>query len=173
MKIVVPLLALITIVAVGFVLVGLHAPSHVSDTASPNPGALSNSASPNPHVSDTASPNAHVSNTASPTPPVAAPPVPAPPAAEPPAAPPPAAPPTDPLDVVVRGKTRREWHAYYAERQQQMALEIARYQQVVDRAVHGEEPDPTELTEAHDKIRELNERLKEDLEALQQIDASP
>ena len=30
-----------------------------------------------------------------------------------------------------------------------------------------------ELGEAHTKIAELNQRLKEDLEALQQIDATP
>jgi hypothetical protein len=96
---------------------------------------------------------------------------------EPPAAPPPEPAPTaparDPLDVVVRGKTRREWHAYYSERQQQIAAEITRYQSVIDRAVAGEEPDPGELGEAHEKVRELNNRLKEDLEALQQIDATP
>ncbi|HEX8953620.1 MAG TPA: hypothetical protein VF945_17305, partial [Polyangia bacterium] len=85
----------------------------------------------------------------------------------------PAPPAADRLDVVVRGKTRREWHAYYAERQRQITVEVQRYQAVVDRAVAGEEPDPRELGEAHDKIRELNARLKADLEALAQIDATP
>jgi hypothetical protein len=153
MKILVPLLAAVTIIAVGFVLVELHAP--ITPAAPP-------SSTPPPFAA----------------PPVAAPPVAAarPPVVAP-APPPPAAPPqapsSDPLDVVVRGKTRREWHAYYTQRQQQLSIEILRYQSVVDRAIAGEEPDPRELGEAHDHIRELNGRLKEDLEALQQIDGSP
>lgn len=152
MKVLVPLLALVTVVAVGFVLVELHAPmSHADDTAAPRE----------------VTPRADV---APPAPPPVAPPVAAPAAAAPP---PVVAPPSDPLDVVVHGKTRREWHAYYADRQIQIAQEIARYQAIVDRAIRGEEPDPLELADAHVKIRELNQRLKEDLEALQQIDAPP
>jgi hypothetical protein len=75
--------------------------------------------------------------------------------------------------VVVRGKTRREWHAYYADRQVAIAAELQRYQAIVDRSIAGEEPDPRELGEAHDQIRDLDARLKQDLEALQQIDGTP
>ena len=155
MKILVPLLAAITIVAVGFVLVELHAP--ITPAAPPS----STSSPPS-----TAPPLAAPPIAAAPQPPVVA-------AAPAPSTAPPQAPSSDPLDVVVRGKTRREWHAYYAQRQQQISVEILRYQTVVDRAIAGEEPDPRELGEAHDHIRELNGRLKEDLEALQQIDGSP
>ena len=164
MKLLVPLLAIVTVFAVGFVLFELHAPL----SAGSPPASAPPSVSPPPPLA------------AAPPPPVApipARPAPAPaptpqaPTAAPPSEnPPPAA---DPLDVVVRGKTRREWHAYYAERQQQMVAEIQRYQSIIDRAVAGEEPDPRELGEAHEKVRELNTRLKEDLEALQQIDATP
>jgi hypothetical protein len=153
MKILLPLLAAVVLFAVGFVLVELHAPI--------TPPAAATSPPPPPPVA---------------APPVAvAPPPPPPPVAAPiaPAVAPPAAPPSDPLDVVVRGKTRREWHLFYGERQQQLAVEIQRYQSIVDRAIAGEEPDPRELGNAHDKIRELNGRLKEDLEALQQIDGTP
>jgi hypothetical protein len=150
-KILVPLLAAVTIFAVGFVLVELHAPITPPEApSSPAPPVAPPVAAPPPSPA-----------LAAPSPPLAAP------------GPPPAAPPSDPLDVVVRGKTRRDWHAYYAQRQQQISIEILRYQTIVDRAIAGEEPDPRELGEAHDKIRELNGRLKEDLEALQQIDGSP
>ena len=54
-----------------------------------------------------------------------------------------------------------------------MVAEMQRYQAIVDRAIAGEEPDPRELANAHDHIRELNARLKEDLEALQPIDGNP
>ncbi|MGZ3428700.1 MAG: hypothetical protein ACXVCV_18735 [Polyangia bacterium] len=150
-KILVPLLAAVTIFAVGFVLVELHAPITPPEApSSPAAPAAPPVAAPPPTPA-----------VAAPNPPLAAP------------SPPPAAPPSDPLDVVVRGRTRRDWHAYYAQRQQQISIEILRYQTIVDRAIAGEEPDPRELGEAHDKIRELNGRLKEDLEALQQIDGSP
>jgi hypothetical protein len=147
----VPLFAVIIIVAVGFVLVELHAPLSSPTTPSAPPVA------------------------APPTIPVAGPPVaaPAPRPAAPPLAAPPTAPAADPLDAVVRGKTRREWHTYYAERQQKMTADIQRYQAIVDRAIAGEEPDPHDLANAHDQIRELNQRMKEDLEALQAIDATP
>ena len=150
MKIVVPLLGAIVVIAVGFVLVELRAPLTPSPPTTTAPPPLA-------------------------PPPVAPPPV-APPPAAPRAAnsqPAPPSPPADPLDVVVRGKTRREWHAYYAERQQKMTADIQRYQAIVDRAIAGEEPDPRDLMNAHDQIRELNQRMKEDLEALQQIDATP
>jgi hypothetical protein len=161
MKLLVPLLALVTLFAVGFVLVGLRAPLTPSSSPSPTP-------SPPPIAA----------------PPVAAPPVAAPPVTAPVAAPRfvpnpepptpnPEPPATDPLDVIVRGKTRREWHAYYAERQQETVAEMQRHQAVVDRAIAGEEPDPRELANAHDRIRELNAHLKEDLEALQLIDGNP
>jgi hypothetical protein len=155
MKLLVPLLAIVTIFAVGFVLVELRAPLAPS---SPSP-------SPSPSPPPTAPP------------PVAAPPA-APRAAAPPSvapsiAEPPVAPPSDPLDVVVRGKTRREWHAYYSEREQEIVAEMQRHQAIVDRAIAGEEPDPRDLANAHDRIRELNARLKEDLEALQLIDGNP
>jgi hypothetical protein len=159
MKLLVPLLAIVTLFAVGFVLVELRAPL----ASSPSSPSLSPSPSPPPIA----------------PPPVAAPLVAAPPVAEhfiPPAQPPaanPESPATDPLDVVVRGKTRREWHAYYAERQQELVAEMQRHQAIVDRAIAGEEPDPRDLENAHDRIRELNARLKEDLEALQLIDGNP
>jgi hypothetical protein len=151
MKLLLPLLAAVTLIAVGFVLVELHAPI----TPSPSPIA----APPPP---------------AQFVPPPIAPPPPPPQNSQlptPNSQPPPS--PADPLDVVVRGRSRRDWHAYYSDRQQQLAGQIARYQAVIDRAIAGEEPDPRELGEAHDKVRELNARLKEDLEALQQIDGSP
>jgi len=155
-KLLVPLLAGITLFAVGFVLVELHAPL----TPSPPPSLPS----PRPIAA----------------PPAVAPPVAAPPVATPsfvpnpqPPTPNPEPPPSDPLDVVVRGKTRREWHAYYAERQQEAVAEMQRHQAIVDRAIAGEEPDPHDLMNAHDRIRELNARLKEDLEALQLIDGNP
>lgn len=169
MKLLLPLLAFVTIFAVGFVLVELHAPLQPGSPAAPETGAPPNAAPPRvalplaPSAAPPAAPRVAA-------PPAAPPPEPSPSAAPPNENPPPA---NDPLDVVVRGKTRREWHAYYAERQQQIVAEIARYQSVIDRAVGGEEPDPRELGEAHDKVRELNTRLKEDLEALQQIDATP
>src|SRR5262249_33489191 len=98
LKIVVPLLALVTVVAVVFVLVELHAPSHAADEPPP-------AAPPSLPIVPATPPPVAVQRGA-PPPPVAA----AQPAAQPPIAPPP----SDPLDVVVRGKTRREWHAYYA-----------------------------------------------------------
>jgi hypothetical protein len=160
-KLLVPALAVIVVVAVGFVLVELHAPLTPSSATPPSP-ALPVAAPP---------------PLAPARPPPAAPPVAAPPIHAPPGTPPvtvaPAAPAADPLDVVVRGKTRREWHAYYAERQRLMTADIQRYQAIVDRAIAGEEPDPRELGNAHDSIRELNQHMKEDLEALQQIDATP
>jgi hypothetical protein len=147
MKILVPLLAAITIFAVGFVLVELRAPVAPATSPPPPPTPV---AAPLPPPRPTPSPKLPTPN-AQPTPPSTG----------------------DPLEVVVRGKTRREWHIYYAERQKQTAIEILRYQTIVDRAVAGEEPDPRDLTDAHDRIRELNLRLKDDLEALQQIDGTP
>jgi hypothetical protein len=154
MKLVVPLLAAVTIFALGFVLVELHAP------LAPAPSSPSPPLAAPPLAPSVA------------TPPPAAPRIVAAPAA-PSVAAPPVAPASDPLDVVVRGKTRREWHAYYAERQQEIVAEIQRHQAIVDRAIAGEEPDPRELANAHVQIRELNARLKQDLEALQLIDANP
>jgi hypothetical protein len=160
-KLTVPLLALVTIVAVASVLFELHAP--LSPAAPSSPSSPSGAAQPLP-----------------PPPAQARPPVPAPPALNPrpqlpvansqPSAPPPSG---DPLDVVVRGRTRREWHAYYADRQREITADIQSYQALVDRAIAGEELDPRQLTHAHDQIRRLNDRLKQDLEVLQQIDATP
>lgn len=81
--------------------------------------------------------------------------------------------PADPLDQVVGGKSKREWRAYYADRQRRIVSDIDHYQQVVDRAIRGEEPDPRELTEAHDQIAELRERMRQDIEALARIEATP
>jgi hypothetical protein len=102
-------------------------------------------------------------------------PSPTPPPSAPAAAVPakPAAGPADPLDTVVNGKTRRQWHAYYADRERQMQAEIDRRQEIVSRAERGEEPDPGELGEAHVRIRELRDLIKVDQLALQQIDATP
>ena len=159
MKIVVPLLGAIVVIAVGFVLVELRAPLTPSPPTTTAPPPLAPPpVAPPPVAPPPAAPRAANSQPPTPNPQPSAP--------QPPA-------PSDPLDVVVRGKTRREWHAYYAERQQKMTADIQRYQAIVDRAIAGEEPDPRDLMNAHDQIRELNQRMKEDLEALQQIDATP
>jgi len=162
-KVVVALLALFIVGAVVFILVELRAPLAPASPAAP--------ASPSP---SSAAPSSRL-----PSQPRAQP-IPAPPSLNPraqpalPSAQPSAPSPTgDPLDVVVRGRTRREWHAYYAERQRQITADIQSYQAIVDRAIAGEEPDPRDLVNAHDQIRTLNQRLKADLEALQQIDATP
>jgi hypothetical protein len=73
---------------------------------------------------------------------------------------------------VVNGKTRREWHNYFAERQRQMVTEMARAQPIVDRAERGEEPDPVQLGEAQTLLQQLRERMKQDQEALATIDAT-
>ena len=125
MKLLVPLLAIVTIFAVGFVLVELRAPlARAPQPPAPAPAATTTGERPLPARPPVAAPL-----------PSAAPPV-APPVASPAA--PPVAPPSDPLDVVVRGKTRREWHAYYAERQRQIVADLQRYQSIVDRAIAGE-----------------------------------
>jgi hypothetical protein len=169
-KLVIVFLGAVTVFAVAFVLVELHAPltpKDAPDARTPVPGT---SWVPPPI------PQRSMSRTSA----FAGPPVPgAPPSTRPehpPALPPvPAAAPgaADPGDVVIDGKTRREWHIYYQERQRKVAIEILRYQTIVDRAIAGEEPDPRELGDAHDQIRELNASLKQDLEALQRIDATP
>ena len=106
-------------------------------------------------------------------PPTTTPPPPAPPLpSNAPAIAPPPAPPADPLDVVVNGKTKREWHAYFAERARQMQAEMARAQPIVDRMERGEEPDPVALGEAQTTLKELRERLKQDAEALTALDAT-
>jgi hypothetical protein len=76
------------------------------------------------------------------------------------------------LDVVVNGKTRREWHNYFAERQRQIIAEMARAQPIVDRAERGEEPDGVQLGEAQTLLQQLRERMKQDQEALATIDAT-
>jgi hypothetical protein len=101
------------------------------------------------------------------------PPSPSPPPRVPAPPPPPAPSPGDPRDRVVDGKTLREWRHYYAERQHEIMAEMDRYQSVVARAEAGEEPDPRELGDAHDKLRELKQRMKDDLEALAKIESSP
>ena len=179
MKLVVPLLAAVVIFAVGFVLVELHAPLSPATTTPPPPVVEPPAATRPPIAPGRPLPPGAVAERhrrPSRPPPSRAAPEPAPaaePPPPPPAEPPPVPPANDPLDVVVRGKTRREWHAYYAERQEQLAADMQRYQAVIDRAIAGEEPDPRELGEAHDKVREINAHLKEDLEALQQIDGTP
>lgn len=165
-KLLVPVLAAVLVVAVGFVLVELHAPlSPSSDTRTPDtrtPGAPP----PGP-------PSAHAGAFATPgAPPAKGPPRPERPPTLPPV-PSGSAGVPDPGDVVIDGRTRRQWHAYYAERQRQMTVEMLRYQTIIDRAIAGEEPDPKELGEAHDHVAEIKGRMKQDLEALQRIDATP
>ncbi|HXU70951.1 MAG TPA: hypothetical protein VN947_16570 [Polyangia bacterium] len=160
-KLLVPLLATVLVVALGFVIVELHAP------LSPSSDEHASAPPPSP-------PSAHTSAFAPPS--SAAPPTgPARPERPPtlPPVPPPSPDAPDPGDVVVDGKTRTEWHRYYAERQRQMTIDMLKYQTVIDRAIAGEEPDPKELGEAHDHVAEIKGRMKEDLEALQRIDATP
>lgn len=170
-KLVIALLGAVTLFAVVFVFVELHAPlssEDVHDARTPRPGT--------PWVPPPLPPPSpsHPSAFGLPSP-AGAPP--STHAERPPQLPPVPQPATsgahDPANDVIDGKTRREWHAYYDERQRKSAIELLRYQTLVDRAVAGEEPDPKELGEAHDRIREINARLKEDLEALQRIDATP
>jgi len=197
-KLLVPLLATVLVVALGFVIVELHAPlSPSSDEHAPAPPpgppsahtsafAPPSSAAPPtgparperpptlPPVPPPSPPSAHTSAFAPPS--SAAPPTgPARPERPPtlPPVPPPSPDAPDPGDVVVDGKTRTEWHRYYAERQRQMTIDMLKYQTVIDRAIAGEEPDPKELGEAHDHVAEIKGRMKEDLEALQRIDATP
>lgn len=163
MKLIVPLLAVVTVIAVAFILVELRAPLTPSPTTPTTPPAPRfapppNTTQPAPPAAPAATAQRPITRTSTQSPQG---PRPYP------------EPPPDRLDVVVNGKTRREWHAYYAERQQQYVAEMQRYQSVVDRAINGEEPDPRELAEAHDHIRELGAKLKEDLQALQAIDHNP
>ena len=66
----------------------------------------------------------------------------------------------DPLEVVVNGKTRREWHAYYAERAApDRQSKSCATRPSSDRASAGEEPDPGELGEAHDARRRAHKRI--------------
>ena len=170
-KLVIALLAAVTLFAVIFVFVELHAPlsaADARDTPAPRPGT--------PWVPPPLPPPSpsHPSGFAPPSPPGAPPSTHAERPPQLPPVPQPAEPGAhDPGTDVIDGKTRREWHSYYEERQRKGAIEILRYQTVVDRAVAGEEPDPKELGEAHDRIRRDNARLKEDSEALQRIDATP
>jgi hypothetical protein len=142
MKILLPLLAAITLVAVGFVLVELHTPITPAATPPPTPAPV---AAPLPRFPGIVPPR------------VAAPPSTS----------------TDPLDVVVNGKTRREWHAIYTDRELQIYNEIHVHQTLVDRAIAGEEPDPIELSNAHTRIAELKAQLKADRQELLQIDGPP
>ncbi|MDB4964409.1 MAG: hypothetical protein JWN44_98 [Myxococcales bacterium] len=153
------ILAVVTLGTVVFVLIDMYAARAPSSAAS--------------------APVADGAPATDPTPPptvVAPPPSPSvsPPALAPaPATPAPAAgTPVDPMDVVINGKTRREWHIYFAERQRAMAEEMARAQPIVDRAERGEEPDPRELGDAQTTLKQLRERIKQDIDALATIDAA-
>ncbi|HEY2745205.1 MAG TPA: hypothetical protein VGL86_11300, partial [Polyangia bacterium] len=142
-KLVIAFLGAVTVFAVGFVLVELHAPLTPSDAHDgrdardsrppgtpwvppplPPPSASHPSGFGGPPV-------AGASSSTRPERPPALPPVPSSLPGTP-----------DPGDVVIDGKTRREWHSYYQERQRKAAIEILHYQTVVDRAIAGEEPDP-------------------------------
>ena len=108
---------------------------------------------------------------AAPSMPTVAPPPP-PIAARPP--PRPAAPAAiDPLDVVIDGKTRRDWRKYYAARQQQLGAELYRHQSIIKRAEAGEEPDPEQLGEAHTRVLQIKEELRKDVEEMHRIEGTP
>jgi hypothetical protein len=155
-KLLVALFAVVTVVAVGFVLVEMRSPLSKPEPPSSHTSAFA----PPPSANAPATAPAGMLQRPDRPPPI--PPVPSAAPGEP-----------DPGAVVVDGKTRSEWHKYYAERQRLTTIEILRYQSVIDRAIAGEEPDPKELGEAHDHVAELNKRLKEDIAALQRIDATP
>jgi hypothetical protein len=161
-------LGIATLGLVIFIIVELYASRSPSRRASgAAPSGAGTVVAPAPPASTSAAPLAAPGS----------PPVPAP-SAPPPGRPAPSEPEltpvrpaVDPLDTVVQGKTRREWHAYYNERQRETVAEIARLETIVGRAERGEEPDPKELGEAQTRLRELRVRLKSDLEALQRLDA--
>jgi hypothetical protein len=163
-KLLIPLFGLVLVGAVAFVLVELRAPL----SSGTEPPATHKSAFADPgSAPPPSSPSSPSSSLPAKLPPRPERPPPLPPL-------PKAAPGSpDPADVVIDGKTRREWHVYYADRQRKTTIEILRYQTTIDRAVAGEEPDPHDLAVAHDRVRELNQQLKDDIAALQRIDANP
>ena len=81
--------------------------------------------------------------------------------------------PTDPLDRVVQGRTRRQWHEHYAERQRQANADIERYQELLERSERGEEADARQVREASARVNELRQRMRQDLEELSRIDNAP
>ena len=119
---------------------------------------------------------AEIAQPLTPTPPPIAPTTPPQPiAAQPqpqPIARPPVKLPVDPLDQVIQGKTRREWRATYAAKQKRTLSEMEQHQAIIDRAVNGEEPDPIQLSEAHTRMRELQDELRHEQEELQRIEAT-
>jgi type IV secretory pathway VirB10-like protein len=156
-------LAALTVGLVIFIFVNLHeakAPPSPAHAVGTSPAAIE----PPPPSPLTAA------STAAVHPPTAAPPPPTATAA--PAAPAPSSLPVDPLDQVIQGKTRREWRATYAARQRRILSDMERHQAVIERAESGEEPDPTQLGEAHTRVRELKDELRRDLEELQRIESS-
>lgn len=79
----------------------------------------------------------------------------------------------DPLDHVVQGKTRREWRAYYAAQQRRIGADLDRYQEIIDSSSDGQEHDWAQVKDAHQRVRELREQMRRDLEDLARIENAP
>lgn len=152
-------LALVTIGLVVFIFAELHTAQSPAATPSPAPPSpLPTIASPTPPTSFAPPPRPRLA----PHPPVT-----------PATAPTPSPPPAPVADTrVIEGRTRDQWRAYYDERRRRTLADLDRSQQIVDRATAGEEPDPTELGNAHVRIRELKADLTHDLEELQRLEAA-
>jgi hypothetical protein len=80
---------------------------------------------------------------------------------------------SDPMDHVVQGKTRREWRVYFAEQQRRITAEIDRNQEIIEDSSDGKEHDWPAVKDAHQRVRELRERMKQDLEELSRIENAP
>jgi hypothetical protein len=77
------------------------------------------------------------------------------------------------MDRVIQGKTRREWRAYYAEQQRRISAELDRNLEIIDNSSDGQEHDWAAVKDAHQRVRELRENLKRDLEELSRIENAP
>jgi hypothetical protein len=80
---------------------------------------------------------------------------------------------SDPMDRVVQGKTRREWRTYFAAQQRRILADLDRYQEIIDDSSDGKEHDWAAVKDAHQRVRELRERMKQDLEELSRIENAP
>jgi hypothetical protein len=153
------MLAVATLGVVVFIFVDLRAASTPAPPAPPAPTTVAAPALPPPRATPALPPPA-------PSPPRPAPPSPSPPA-------PVAQAPADPLDRLVEGRSIRQWRDYYTRRDRDIQAEIDRRQDVVQRAERGEEPDDKELGDAHTRIAELRELMKQDAQELQRIENTP
>jgi hypothetical protein len=79
----------------------------------------------------------------------------------------------DPMDRVVQGKTRREWRSYYAQQHKRILADLDRYQEVIEGSSDGQEHDWAQVKDAHQRVRELREQMKRDLEDLARIENAP